>query len=215
MHAREFFEELSEKNLHRLGAGQSAGPRRSDIDYLAGQVAAICCRNMSFKIVFNGKEKRSLVSFANGLPSKEACFPSMLLTHNSNNNKRLMVVDGTVMKYVGENQTEQNSNKFLAAEISQTTGMAEIFSTDKFVLRPVLKLDQHSDKEVETKTAVKRNKTFWQQQDDLNTDFGSHRKRKALNSRLKNNTGTLQLSLLIPLQKLWNLIIIQVKGMFL
>ena len=141
---------------------------------------------MSLKLVFNGERKQAIVSFANGVPLKESCFPATILTHATNSDNRMMVVNGSLVKYVGNKNDHEHGCKFLAAKINSTTGLAEVFSTESYVLRPVVPTNLHCTKEdIGTNPSVKRN--FWQQQDDLNTDFGSHRKRKALNSRLRNN----------------------------
>nr|CAB3265014.1 DNA-directed RNA polymerase I subunit RPA49-like [Phallusia mammillata] len=143
--------------------------------------------------------KQMLVQFSNGIAKTGSKFQCELYEDKRQDDPRfckrkLLMVHGQRLTYVGNNFEEQETypyaRKFAVAKINKSTGIAQVFDVDRFSLSPVLacNYDDISSDEEESKKQI-ADRTFTEKQDDLTEVFGSHKRKRAMASRLRNKVA--------------------------
>lgn len=148
------------------------------------------------RFTYNENERRSVVTFSNGIPKASAEFQVQYMKSNeSEDSKRLLHVKSSHLSYMGNNFENSNSTtKFLVAEIDEESGIVEVFDTDFYETKPMLKWlfpqTENENSSNTSKTPLKKDeRTYGEKQDDLTDVFGSHRQKRALAARLRNNVA--------------------------
>ncbi|XP_022091564.1 DNA-directed RNA polymerase I subunit RPA49-like [Acanthaster planci] len=104
-------------------------------------------------------------------------------------NQRILVAESNTMHYVGQNYgihaPKHTSNcKYLVGVLDKKTGKMKIYDTQSFHLRPWF--GQTRGEEESANVTGKEELTFLQKNDRLTEAFGSSRKQRALESRLRS-----------------------------
>uniref|UniRef100_K1PI91 DNA-directed RNA polymerase I subunit RPA49 n=1 Tax=Magallana gigas TaxID=29159 RepID=K1PI91_MAGGI len=148
------------------------------------------------KLSYNEDEKAILAHFTNGRIDKK-CTRRIHFGYfeGDQNNKKLkdrkmLVAETTDMSYVGQNygplaSTMQQNCKYYVGVLDKTTGKMKICDAEIFQMHPK---PSDIDDEVETFSlpSTVTEKTFVEKNDMLTSAFGSKKKQRALESRLKN-----------------------------
>lgn len=148
------------------------------------------------KLSYNEDEKAILAHFTNGRIDKK-CTRRIHFGYfeGDQNNKKLkdrkmLVAETTDMSYVGQNygplaSTMQQNCKYYVGVLDKTTGKMKICDAEIFQMHPK---PSDIDDEVEAFSlpSTVTEKTFVEKNDMLTSAFGSKKKQRALESRLKN-----------------------------
>ena len=104
---------------------------------------------MSIKLHYDPtSEKRVIAEFCNGIPKNGTEFVCKAYQEKRQNDpkfkgRKVLLVKGQYVDYVGDNFTFRQSHpyapKYALAKINRKTGTAEVFETDFYKLRPIVK----------------------------------------------------------------------------
>ena len=143
---------------------------------------------------YNGKSKRSLLNFTHAKPLEESKFQ---MNEFEKSDSRIIEVSSSILdaSYLGFNKVNDKNvgMKYYLAEYDSDTGVAEVFDTEFFEMQPFIsKLIPNVAKELtmeEINEKNKKSKTPSLKRDELTTAFGSHKKKRALATKLRNNVA--------------------------
>ncbi|XP_076815651.1 DNA-directed RNA polymerase I subunit RPA49-like [Clavelina lepadiformis] len=145
--------------------------------------------------------KRLIAEFSNGCLQNGTTLSCELFQHKQTNNlklkkRKILLADGLHLKYVGNNyetcEEYPYAHKYVIAEVDKRTGIAQLFEADHFKLRPIMVADVERDDEEKEKTkkqSEQDERSFSEKQDDLTEVFGSHKRKRAMVTRLRNKVA--------------------------
>nr|XP_002124450.1 DNA-directed RNA polymerase I subunit RPA49-like [Ciona intestinalis] len=146
----------------------------------------------------NKSSTKTLVEFSNGTPKPDSEFQCSLyadkrLQNPKFKNNKVLVVQGSHLKYVGDNYEDRHANptasRYVLMEVDEKKQVGKIFETEYFKLRPIIgseDIDIDEEREKTEKQLEQDERSFIERQDDLTEVFGSHRRKRAMVTRLRN-----------------------------
>ncbi|XP_041473062.1 DNA-directed RNA polymerase I subunit RPA49-like isoform X1 [Lytechinus variegatus] len=152
--------------------------------------------------ISSDQEKPTLAKFSHGRLQRNSDgtwkkSPSFTLLRSSDkddkrkNLRRILVAEADSMQYVGQNYGDQASKansmcKYMVGVLDKKTGKMKIFNSQLLELHPWL-----GKKEIKEEQNNKINDfSLAEKKDRLTEAFGSSKKQRAMESRLKNKVGT-------------------------
>jgi hypothetical protein len=129
---------------------------------------------------------------------------SSSLLHNGRNNKRLkLTIQDENMSYEALEEEEQ---PFLVGVLNKSDGQLSVCNTSYFLMKPECYLNNNGDNNEENLTIDQEKTSYSDKLNSLTAAFGSSKKRKAMQTKLKNklDTQTLDTAISIAVEETKN-----------